>query len=135
MSSAGIRWDTNGFNAHLRAMADAADRATREAVAEGAGLIQRKMQENSSGRPGPKVVSGAHRAGIRTEGPTRVAGASGMGWQSRIFPTSRQARALEEGHPRWKPGVKYPYAGPAIEWARNGPIAEVFRRAWVRVHR
>lgn len=135
MSGTGVRWESGGFAANLRAMADRSDRETREAVDEGARLIQRKMQENSSGRPGPNVVTGAHRAGIRTEGPTRVAGASGIGWQSRIFPTSAQARALEEGHPRWKPGVKYPYAAPAVEWARRGPIDEVFRRHWAQAHR
>lgn len=129
------RWSAGGMQAQLRAVAERCDRETREAVEEGMGLIQRKMQENSSGRPGPNVVSGAHRAGIRTEGPTRVAGASGIGWQARIFPTSPQRRALELGHPRWRAGVKYPYAGPAIEWARRGPIAGVFRRHWSKAQR
>lgn len=126
-----LRWDSGAFNVHLRMMADEAERATRQAVAEGAALIERKMKENSSGRPGPNVQSGAHRRGIITQGPMR----SGSGWEARIGPTMVYSRALELGHPRWKSGAKYPYAGPAIEWARAGPIAGVFARAWGRVHR
>lgn len=126
-----LRWDAGGFNAHMRAMADEADRATRQAVAEGAALIERKMKENSSGRPGPKVQTGAHRRGIVTEGPDR----RGQGWEARIGPTVVYSRRLELGGGNWPPGTKFPYAGPAMDWARSGPIAEVFRRQWSRVHR
>lgn len=131
MSSAGIRWDADGFNAHLRAMADAADRATRQAVAEGAALIERKAKENSSGRPGPNVQTGAHRRGIVTEGPAR----HGNAWEARIGPTMVYSRRLELGGGNWPAGRKFPYMGPALDWARGGPIAEVFRRQWSRVHR
>lgn len=125
-----LRWDAGGFNAQLRQMADEADRATRQAVAEGAALIERKMKENSSGRPGPNVQSGAHRRGIITEGPSRA----GTGWEARIGPTMVYSRRLELGGGNWPAGTKFPYAGPAMDWARSGPIAEVFRRAWGRVH-
>jgi hypothetical protein len=38
-----------------------------------------------------------------------------------VSATMVYARAVELGHPRWKPGVKYPYLGPAasnlqIQW-------------------
>ena len=37
------------------------------------------------------------------------------------------ARAVELGHPRWKPGVKYPYLGPAASNLQaNGTLARVF---------
>lgn len=131
MSNAGVRWDADGFNAHLRAMAAAADGATRQAVAEGAALIERKAKENSSGRPGPNVQSGAHRRGIVTEGPAKT----GNGWEARIGPTMVYSRRLELGGGNWRAGTKFPYMEPAVEWARNGPIGEVFRRAWAKVHR
>lgn len=119
-----LRWDAGGFNAHLRAMQDDADRATRQAVAEGAALIERKMKENSSGRPGPNVQSGAHRRGIITIGPRFL----GRMWEALIGPTMVYSRRLELEY-------GYKYAAPAMEWARNGPIAAVFRRHWSRVHR
>lgn len=131
MSSAGIRWDAKAFNAHLRAMAGRADGATRQAVAEGAALIERKAKENSSGRPGPNVRTGAHRAGIVTQGPVK----SGDTWEARIGPTMIYSRRLELGGGNWRAGLKFPYMGPAIEWARNGPIGEVFRQHWSRAHR
>lgn len=131
MSNAGIRWDANGFNAHLRSMADRADAATRQAVAEGAALIERKAKENSSGRPGPNVQTGAHRRSIVTEGPVKT----GNSWEARIGPTMVYSRRLELGGGNWKAGTKLPYLGPAVEWARNGPIADVFRHHWTRVHR
>lgn len=126
-----LRWDAGGFNAHLQAMERQADEATRQAVAEGAALIERKMKENSSGRPGPNVQTGAHRRGIITEGPER----SGRTWEARIGPTMDYSRRLELGGGNWPSGTKFPYAGPAMDWARSGPIAGVFARHWGRVHR
>lgn len=131
MSNAGIRWDADRFNAQLRAMAARADDATRQAVADGAALIERKMKENSSGRPGPNVQTGAHRRGIVTEGPVKT----GNRWEARTGPTMVYSRRLELGGGNWRPGTKFPYAEPAVEWARRGPIAEVFRHHWQRVHR
>lgn len=126
-----IEWRAQPFMAQLRSMSSRVDNATRDAVRDGTMLIQRKAQQNSSGRPGPNVRSGAHRAGILTVGPIRV----GNTWEGRVTPTRPYSRALELGHPRWPPGVKYPYLGPALAWARRGPIAALFREAWGRVHR
>lgn len=126
-----LRWDADAFNAQLRVMEKRADDATRQAVADGAALIEREMKKNSSGRPGPNVQTGAHRRGIVTEGPVR----SGSSWEARIGPTMVYSRRLELGGGNWPPGLKFPYAEPAIEWARNGPIAEVFRRHWAQVNR
>lgn len=126
-----LRWDAGAFNAALDAMADRADAATRQAVTDGAALIERRMKQNSSGRPGPNVQSGAHRRSIVTEGPSRV----GNTWEARIGPTMIYSRRLELGGGNWPAGLKFPYAEPAIEWARNGPIGEVFRRHWAGVHR
>lgn len=126
-----LRWDASAFNAHLRAMEARADDATRQAVAEGAALIERKMKENSTGRPGPNVRTGAHRRGITTSAPIKL----GPAWEARIGPTVVYSRRLELGGGNWPPGRKFPYAAPALDWARNGPIAAVFARAWAGVHR
>lgn len=128
--TADLRWDAAGFNAHLRAIEERVDMVTRLAVAEGAALVQRKAQQNSSGRPGPNVRSGAHRAGIVVEGPTHL----GPTWEARVGPTKVYSRALELGHPRWRSGVKFPYMEPAVESSRR-QVAEVFLAAVARLHR
>lgn len=128
--SASVSWDASGFNAHLRAMAERADAATRQAVVDSAALVERKAKENSSGRPGPNVQSGAHRRSIVTDGPSRV----GNTWEARVGPTMVYSRRLELGGGNWPAGLKFPYLGPAMEWTRNGPIGEVFRRHWQKVH-
>lgn len=130
--SASVDWDARGFNSVLRAMGQRADSATRQAVVEGAALIERQAKINSSGRPGPNVKSGAHRRGIVTTGPVPVGTSA---WESRIYPTMVYSRALELGNPRWRSGTTYPYMGPAMDWARAGVIAEVFSRNWAQVHR
>jgi hypothetical protein len=41
------------------------------------------------------------------------------------------ARAVELGHPKWKPGVKYPYLGPAARnLSANGTLNRVFTSAF-----
>lgn len=128
--TAGLQWDAHGFNAHLKAIEQRVDPTVRQAVADSAALVERRAKQNSSGRPGPNVLSGAHRAGIVTEGPTHL----GSTWEARVGPTKIYSRALELGHPRWRRGVKYPYMEPAVEWAR-AQVAELFRRALERIHR
>ena len=102
------------------------DRATRQAVAEGAALLERQAKQNSSGRPGPNVQSGAHRSGIVTEGPTRAGSHS---WQASVRPTMVYSRRLELGGGNWPAGVRFPYFEPAFRSVlpRLGPL---FDRAY-----
>jgi hypothetical protein len=71
----------------------------------------------ASGRPGPRVITGQFRAGI-----TSVVSRDGGGMYGAIGTNAVQARALELGHPRWPPGVKYPTFGPALEEAKRKGI-------------
>lgn len=100
--------------------------ATGHAVGEAAALIERTAKENSSGRPGPNVQTGAHRRGIITEGPKRTGANS---WVASVRPTMVYSRALERGHPRWPPGRKFPYLEPAVKTALVR-IPALFNRAW-----
>lgn len=125
MAEAFVTGTAAALGAIDRLIADVAA-STRAAVAEGAQLIQRQAQDNSSGRPGPNVVSGAHRAGIVVQGPTSDGPGS---WVASVYPTMPYSRALEEGHPRWAAGVRYPYLGPAV--MQVGPRLEpLFDHAW-----
>jgi hypothetical protein len=56
-------------------------------------------------------------------------GFSGL-YSVEVRATMVYARAVEFGHPRWKPGVKYPYLGPAAErLSSNGTLDRVFTTA------
>jgi hypothetical protein len=106
--------------------------ATGQAVAEGAAAIQTQARINASGRPGPNVRSGALRAGITVEGPLP----QGFGgFIAYIRSTVRYGRAIEEGHPRWKTGNKFPYLGPAYTYVTNVALPVIFERAWARALR
>ena len=113
-----LRWTNLGqFHQGLSVLAERSDQATRQAVADGAALIQRRAMQNSSGRPGPNVVTGAHRRGIAVSGPRRV----GTWWEAGIGPTMVYSGVLER---------RYPYLAPAFSWARGGPLAAVIVRHW-----
>lgn len=127
--TAGVDWNAAAFEAHLRGIRERADAVARAAVAESAALVQSKAREYSTARPGPRIRSGAHHAGIVTEGPVHT----GDSWEARVGPTKVYSRRLELGGGNWPPGLKFPYMERAVEWAR-GPVAEIFRRAWGRLH-
>lgn len=86
--------------------------------------VERQAKVNASGRPGPNVQTGNLRRSITTSAVQT--GFQGM-YAVDVSATMVYARAVELGHPRWKPGVKYPYLGPAASNLQsNGTLARVF---------
>lgn len=92
-----------------------------------AGLaVERQGKENASGRPGPNVQTGNLRRSITTKAQKGFGGV----YEAEVSATMVYARAVEFGHPRWKPGVKYPYLGPAAnKLSDNGTLSRVFTMA------
>ena len=104
-----------------------ADEAIRGAIFETAAAVEAEAQKNASGRPGPNVRTGNLRRSIKAETPTKGFGGT---YTSEVRATMVYARAVEFGHPRWKPGVKYPYLGPAAKrLSGNGTLSRVFTMA------
>lgn len=135
MSGARIRWDMDGFESHLRRMAEVADTETRLAVEETTKLVKEEFV-----RTAPVGETGKHRDSFRSEvvhiGRGRHEGRGG--------PTRVYSRAREFGHPRWKNiGGKTTGGKPwaaltltrAIETISRGPAAATFRKHWARAHR
>lgn len=94
-----------------------------------AGLaVERQAKQNASGRPGPNVRTGSLRRSITTSMP--IKGFNG-GYSVVVSATMVYARSVELGHPKWKPGVKYPYLGPAARnLSANGTLNRVFTGAF-----
>lgn len=89
--------------------------------------VERQAKVNASGRPGPNVQTGNLRRSITT---TDVQKGFGTLYSVEVSATMVYARAVELGHPRWKPGVKYPYLGPAANSLQsNGTLSRVFTQA------
>ena len=86
--------------------------------------VERQAKSNASGRPGPNVRTGNLRRSITTSAVEK--GFTSM-YTVSVSAAMVYARAVELGHPRWKPGVKYPYLGPAASNLQaNGTLARVF---------
>jgi hypothetical protein len=63
--------------------------------------------------PGPNTMSNSLKGSIRAEDR------SGFGnYEFIVGASTEYARAVEEGSPKWKSGVKYPYMRPAAERIR-----------------
>lgn len=106
---------------------DKFDRAIQESLLVTALAVERQAKINASGRPGPNVRTGNLRRSITTN-PTPK-GFDGT-YTAEVKATMVYARAVEFGHPRWKPGVKYPYLGPAADkLSTNGTLSRVFTTA------
>lgn len=115
------------FNAAIEEMQRRVDAAVRMALTEAGAVVIRQAQVNASGRPGPNVRTGAHRRSFTMVGPVPI----GPGRQEvQVGPTMIYSRALELGHPRWPPGVKYPSLGPAMDFAQRVAIPAIFRKHW-----
>jgi hypothetical protein len=85
--------------------------------------VERQAKMNASGRPGPNVQTGNLRRSIITKAQKGFGGA----YEAEVSATMVYSRAVEFGHPRWKPGVKYPYLGPAAtKLSDNGTLNRVF---------
>ena len=64
--------------------------------------------------PGPNVGTGLLRRSIS------IKQRQGFGtYIASVGPTAVYARAVEQGHPRWRSGVRYPYLRPAATLVRK----------------
>jgi hypothetical protein len=84
-----------------------------------------KKGEPRSGGPGPNVVTGNLRRSITTK--SRY----GFGtYIAEVSATMSYARHVELGGPNWKPGVKYPFLGPAATSLKDsGKLSRTFTLA------
>jgi hypothetical protein len=111
----------------LDATEDKIEAAVQYAVAVTGLAVERQAKVNASGRPGPNVQTGNLRRSITT---SKVQKGFESTYTVDVSATMVYARAVELGHPRWKPGVKYPYLGPAASnLESNGTLARVFSTA------
>jgi hypothetical protein len=108
--------------------AEQIDMAVAQAIQITGLAVERQAKQNASGRPGPNVRTGNLRRSITTSMPIKGFGDS---YAVVVSATMVYARAVELGHPRWKPGVKYPYLGPAARnLSANGTLNRVFTSAF-----
>ena len=90
----------------IQRQADQIDNAVAYAIQITGLAVERQAKQNASGRPGPNVRTGNLRRSITTSIPVKGFGDS---YSVVVSATMVYARAVELGHPRWKPGVKYPF--------------------------
>lgn len=105
---------------------DTVELAVQYAITMAGLAVERQAKVNASGRPGPNVQTGNLRRSITTKAQKGF----GNTYEAEVSATMVYARAVEFGHPRWKPGVKYPYLGPAADnLSDNGTLSRVFTQA------
>ena len=110
--------------AGFQATEDKIELAVQYAISVTGLAVERQAKVNASGRPGPNVRTGNLRRSITTSSVQK--GFTNL-YTVNVSATMVYARAVELGHPRWKPGVKYPYLGPAASNLQaNGTLARVF---------
>ena len=106
---------------------DTVELAVQYAITMAGLAVERQAKTNASGRPGPNVQTGNLRRSITTKARKGF----GNTYEAEVSATMVYARAVEFGHPRWKPGVKYPYLGPAANTLKaNGTLNRVFTGAF-----
>jgi hypothetical protein len=115
-----------GFYA-LGQVALAVEREAKINAAQG-GTHARGQKTGATPGSGPARVTGALQRSIQTE--VR----KGFGtYEAEVYPTMIYARAVELGHPKWGPGVNYPYllpAGRKISKRANDLFTQAFKRRW-----
>jgi hypothetical protein len=110
--------------AGFQATEDKIELAVQYAISVTGLAVERQAKVNASGRPGPNVRTGNLRRSITTSQVQK--GFTNL-YTVNVSATMVYARAVELGHPRWKPGVKYPYLGPAASNLQaDGTLARVF---------
>jgi hypothetical protein len=78
--------------------------------------------------PGPNVVTGNLVSKIVGQRPVK----GFRGYSATIDSSAEYARAVEQGSPRWKSGVKYPYMEPAAQaLINNGTLNRIFTGAFI----
>ena len=114
----------NGFDAEEEQI----DQAVTYALGMVALRVEEQAKDNASGRPGPNVRTGNLRNSIAMQ---KVEKGFGSTYTTTVSASMVYARAVEMGHPRWKPGVKYPYLGPAAtHLSENGTLDAIFTGAF-----
>jgi hypothetical protein len=114
----------NDVLASFDATEDKFEQAVQYAVTVTGLAVEKQAKQNASGRPGPNVRTGNLRRSITTSNGQK--GFDGS-YSVDVSATMVYSRAVEFGHPKWKPGVKYPYLGPAAEkLSANGTLSRVF---------
>ena len=120
------------FGAALERTVARASLEARAAVAEIAGLIEKRAKQNASGRPGPNVITGTLRRGIIHE-PITPWGL--RGWKTRVGPTAIYSRRIELGfHGADRLGRHYnqpgyPYFVPAFRQTLR-EAGTIYYRHW-----
>jgi hypothetical protein len=120
------------FDAALKRIVTAAEKATGDAVMTGAHLVEGATKVRASGRPGPRVVSGSHRRSVHVEGPKTA----GTQVSAQIGPSMIYSRRLELGFTgsdaigRSYHTAAFPSLTPGL--ADTMPqLEQVFVRAWL----
>lgn len=125
MSDFALVWHGLGkFRAALLAIDEAIDYEARNAVVELASIMEREAKSNFEGshRKGqphvggdkPNVVTGHLRRSITRDTVKRF---SEGYYGTRVYPSTKYARAVELGNPARNSG-SYPYFGPAVKVTR-----------------
>ena len=82
------------FGAALTRVSAEADAGSKRAIGRAGAEVVKVAQENASGDPGPEVVTGTLRRGIRM---TPVHRAGPIGWQTEVGPTVIYSRRIDLG--------------------------------------
>lgn len=99
-----------------------ADAGSKRAIARGGAEVVKVGQENASGAPGPDVVTGTLRRGIRM---TPVHRAGPIGWQTEVGPTVIYSRRIDLGF----------HGADALGRVYNQEAKPYFTPAWEKVVR
>jgi len=82
------------FGAALARVSAGVDAGSKRAIERIAAEVEKTAKENASGAPGPGVVTGTARRGVRHD-PVRRSGL--LGWQTEVGPTVIYSRRLDLG--------------------------------------
>jgi hypothetical protein len=78
--------------------------------------------------PGPNIITGNLVSKIVGQRPVK----GFKGYSATVDSSAEYARAVEQGSPRWKSGVKYPYMEPAAQaLINNGTLSRIFTGAFL----
>jgi hypothetical protein len=121
-----------GFDLTEKKIDTAAQVATWQAALAIEGLAKQNANTGSHPRgqghipgtgPGPNVVTGNLVSKIVAQRPIK----GFKGYSATVDSSAEYARAVEQGSPRWKSGVKYPYLSPAATTLlNNGTLSRIF---------
>jgi hypothetical protein len=119
------------FDAAIDKLVAAQERASLVALNAGAKEIAQAAKANVGGQEHPQSRSGSLRRSIRWWGAKQIAPGvfAARAGPSRRSSSSRYARTIELGNPRWKRTSGYPFLKPA-ERAVRARLPQIFHRAW-----